>query len=38
MQEYKPRSVGYWVRLRIGSHEDTIVEVPERTQPLTRAA
>ena len=37
-KEYKPRSVGYWVRLRNGPHEDTIAEVPERRQPLTRAA
>jgi hypothetical protein len=37
-RECKPRPVGYWIRLRLGSGEDTIVEMPERTKPVTRAA
>ena len=37
-KECKPRSVGYWVRLRLGSGEGAIAEVPERRKPLTRAA
>jgi hypothetical protein len=37
-KECKPRSVGYWVRLRVGSGADTIAELPKRSKPLTRAA
>jgi hypothetical protein len=37
-KECKPHSVGYWVRLRLGSDEDTIAEVPEQRRVLTRAA
>jgi hypothetical protein len=37
-KECKPRSIGYGVRLRLGSGEDTIAELPERKKPVTRAA
>jgi hypothetical protein len=37
-KESKSRSIGYWVRVRLGSGEDTIAELPERKQPVTRAA
>jgi hypothetical protein len=37
-RECKPRPIGYWVRLRLASGEDTITEMHEREQPLTRAA
>lgn len=37
-KECKPRPVGCWVRLRLGSSEDTIAELPERRKPATRAA
>ena len=37
-KESKPRSTGYWVRLRLGSRENTIVEMQELKQPVTRAA
>ena len=37
-KEYKPRSIGYWVRLRLDSGEDTIAELPEERNPVTRAA
>jgi hypothetical protein len=41
-QECKPRRIGYWVRLRLASGEDTIedtiVELQERERPVTRAA
>jgi len=37
-KESKPRSSGYWVRLRLGSGEDTIAELPRRRKPVTRAA
>ena len=33
-----PRSSGYWVRLRLNSGEDSIVELPERREPVSRAA
>jgi hypothetical protein len=36
--ERKPRSSGYWVRLRLGSGDGTIAEMPERRKPVTRAA
>jgi hypothetical protein len=37
-KESKPRSSGYWVRLRLGSGEGTIAELPKRRTPVTRAA
>jgi hypothetical protein len=37
-KECKPHSIGYWVRLRLAPSEDTIAEVRERDQTLTRAA
>jgi len=37
-KECKPRRIGYWVRLRLGSGEDTIAELLERKKPVTRAA
>jgi hypothetical protein len=37
-KECKPRPTGYWVRLRLGSGEDTIAELQERKEPVTRAA
>ena len=37
-KESKPRSSGYWVRLRVGSGEATIAELPKRRTPVTRAA
>ena len=37
-KECKPRSVGYWVRLRLGSGEDRVAELQERKGPVTRAA
>ena len=37
-KECKPRSVGYWVRLRLSSGEDTVAELQERRKPVTRAA
>jgi hypothetical protein len=37
-RESKPRPIGYWIRLRLVSGEDTIVEMRERKKPVTRAA
>jgi hypothetical protein len=37
-KERKLRSGGYWVRLRLGSGDGTIAELPERRKPATRAA
>jgi hypothetical protein len=37
-KDRRPRSSGYWVRLRLGSGEGTIAELPERRKPVTRAA
>jgi len=37
-RECKPRQGGHWVRLRLGSGEDAVVELPERKKPVTRAA
>jgi hypothetical protein len=37
-KESKPRSNGYWVRLRLGSGETTIAELPEQRRPVRRAA
>ena len=36
--ECKPRRIGYWVRLRLGSGEDTIAELQQGERPVTRAA
>jgi len=36
-KERQPRSIGYWVRLRLGSRAATISELPERRKPVTRA-
>ena len=37
-KERKPHSSGYWVRLRLGSGDGRIAELPERRKPATRAA
>jgi hypothetical protein len=37
-KESQPRSSGSWVRLRLGSGEGTIAELPKRRKPVTRAA
>ena len=37
-KEWEPRRIGYWVRLRLGSGENTISELQERKKPVTRAA
>jgi hypothetical protein len=37
-KECKPRSVGYWVPLRLDSGESAIAEAPQRRKPVTRAA
>jgi hypothetical protein len=37
-KERKPRSGGYWVRLRLNFGENSIVELPEWRKPVTRAA
>lgn len=37
-QECKPRRIGYWVRLRLGSGENAIAELQQRKKPVTRAA
>jgi hypothetical protein len=37
-KESKPRSSGYWLRLRLGSAEPTIAELPKQRKPLRRAA
>lgn len=37
-KECKPRRIGYWVRLRLGSSEDTIAELQQGKRPVTRAA
>jgi len=37
-RECKPRPIGYWIRLRLGSGEDTAVEMRERKKPVMRAA
>jgi hypothetical protein len=37
-KDSRPRSSGYWVRLRGSSGEDTIAELPERRKPVSRAA
>jgi hypothetical protein len=37
-RERETLSSGYWVRLRLSSAEDSIVELPKRRKPVTRAA
>jgi hypothetical protein len=37
-KECKPRRIGYWVRLRLGTGEDAIAELQQRKKPVTRAA
>jgi hypothetical protein len=37
-RECKPRRIGYWVRVRLGSGEESIPELRQREQPVTRAA
>jgi hypothetical protein len=37
-KERRPRSSGYWMRLRLGSGESTIAELPERTKSVARPA
>jgi hypothetical protein len=37
-KECKPRRIGYWVRLRLGSGEDALAEPQERKSPVTHAA
>jgi hypothetical protein len=37
-KECKPRRIGYWVRVRLGSGENAISELQERKKPVTRAA
>jgi hypothetical protein len=37
-KQSKPRSSGYWVRLRLGSGEGTVAELPKRRTPVSRAA
>jgi hypothetical protein len=37
-KEREPLSSGYWVRLRLSYGEDSMVELPERRRPRTRAA
>ena len=37
-RECKTGRIGYWVRLRLGSGEDSIPELRQRDRPVTRAA
>jgi len=37
-KECKPFRIGYWVRLRVDSGEDTIAELQQSKRPVTRAA
>jgi hypothetical protein len=37
-KECKPRRIGYWARLRLGSGEESIPELRQRKQPVARAA
>ena len=37
-KECKPRRIGFWVRMRLGSDEDAIGELQERKKLFTRAA
>jgi len=37
-KESEPRRIGYWVRLRLVSGTDTIAELQQCKNPVTRAA
>jgi hypothetical protein len=37
-KECKPRRIGFWVRMRLGSDEDAIGELQERKELFNRAA
>jgi hypothetical protein len=37
-KECKPRRIGHWVRLRLGSGEESIPELRQRERPATRTA
>jgi hypothetical protein len=37
-KECGPQATGYWVRRRLGSREDKVVELRARRQPATHAA
>jgi hypothetical protein len=37
-KECRPRRIGYFVRVRLDSGEDTIAELQQRKRPVTRAA
>ncbi len=37
-KECRVHSTGYWLRLRVDSSEDNLVEMQEYTRPVTRAA
>ena len=37
-KDRRPRSGGYWVRLKLGSGESTIAELLEQRKPVSRAA
>ena len=37
-KECRPRPIGYWVRLRLGSVDNAIAEPQQRKKPVTRAA
>ena len=37
-RECKPRRIGFWVRMRLGSDEDAIGELQERKKLFNRAA
>ena len=37
-KECKPRRIGYWVRLRLGTGESVIAELQDRKKKVIRAA
>jgi hypothetical protein len=37
-KECKPRRTGYWLRVRLGDREATMVELQRPERPVTRAA
>jgi hypothetical protein len=37
-KECKPRRIGYWLHLRLGPREATIVKLQRPERPVTRAA
>jgi len=37
-RECKPRRIGYCVRLRLSSSEESVPELRQRERPMTRAA